>query len=106
MKFSPIILLLCVMAVFAQEKGTFTDSRDNKIYKTIKIGTQIWLAENLNYNASGSKCYQNKENNCQKYGRLYDWNTAKSACPKGWHLPSDEEEWAMLVKFAGGDDFC
>ena len=59
------------------------------------------MAENLNYNANGSKCYSNSESNCQKYGRLYNWKTAKSACPKGWHLPSDEE-WTKLTDFVGG----
>jgi uncharacterized protein (TIGR02145 family) len=77
------------------------DTRDNKTYKVVKIGTQIWMAENLNYNASGSKCYDNKESNCQKYGRLYNLATAKKACPSGWHLPSDTE-WDILMVSVGG----
>jgi len=85
-----------------KDKGSFKDGRDSKTYKTIKIGTQTWMAENLNYNASSSKCYKDEENNCKKYGRFYNWNTAKSACPKGWHLPSGKE-WQILVDFAGGD---
>jgi len=83
------------------EKSSFTDSRDKKKYGTIKIGTQTWMSENLNYEAVG-KCYGNDPSNCQKYGRLYDWETAKKACPSGWHLPS-QEEWQTLVDFAGGD---
>jgi uncharacterized protein (TIGR02145 family) len=85
--------------------GTFTDTRDKKTYKTAKVGTQTWMAENLNYEAKGSKCYANKPDNCQKYGRLYDWETAKSACPSGWHLPSDEE-WRTIINFAGGKDIA
>ena len=81
--------------------SSFKDSRDNKTYKMVKIGNQTWMAENLNYNASGSKCYDKQESNCQKYGRLYDWSTAMKACPKGWHLPS-KNEWTALTNFVGG----
>jgi uncharacterized protein (TIGR02145 family) len=58
------------------------------------------MTENLNYNASGSKCYINSDANCTKYGRLYDWETALTACPSGWHLPSDAE-WTTLTSFVG-----
>jgi uncharacterized protein (TIGR02145 family) len=84
------------------KKSSFTDSRNGKSYKTVKFDNQTWMAENLDYAADGSKCYNNQDGNCQKYGRLYNWSTAKKACPSGWHLPSDEE-WQTLVDFAGGD---
>ncbi len=79
------------------------------------------MAENLNYNVSGSKCYDNIEANCDNYGRLYNWATAmalpdscnykncyskitskhKGICPSGWHIPSDAE-WKALVDSVGG----
>jgi uncharacterized protein (TIGR02145 family) len=83
--------------------GYFTDSRDNKFYNMVLIGEQIWMEKNLDFSAEGSRCYGNDENNCQKYGRLYDWNTAMKACPSGWHLPSDNE-WTKLKNAGGGSN--
>jgi len=85
-----------------QETGTLTDSRDNKTYKTIKIGDQWWMAENLNYNLDGSTAYQLEEENAEIYGRLYHHSTAQLACPEGWHIPS-KNEFEILLNYMGKD---
>jgi uncharacterized protein (TIGR02145 family) len=83
-------------------QSTLLDSRDGKTYYAVKIGNQFWMSENLNYAAAGSFAYENNSDAASVYGRLYDWNTAKSICPDGWHLPTDLE-WQQLEKFLGMD---
>ena len=78
-----------------QNDSTFTDTRDGKTYRIVKLGEQIWMAENLNYEMDDgvkSWCNGNKQENCDKYGRLYTYKSATYACPPGWRLP-EVEEW-------------
>ena len=104
------------------EYGTLADSRDGQTYKTVKIGDQVWMAENLNYDDSvqtpslkeRSWCFDDVPEHCNVTGRLYTWAAAidsaalandfsgdiQGICPDGWHLPSSDE-WSSLITVAG-----
>jgi uncharacterized protein (TIGR02145 family) len=92
------------------------DSRDGKIYKFVLIGSQTWMAKNLNYDVPGDDADVCKSTSadCEIYGRVYNWATAMNSsvsstavpsgvqgvCPTGWHLPSDAE-WDALINEVG-----
>ena len=108
--------------------GILLDVRDQKTYKTIVIGTQTWMAENLNYSVAMFEqnwCYENSLDSCAKYGRLYTWSVAmdsartfkdcdssgicspiypaRGICPEGWHIPSREDFETLITTVGGGD---
>jgi PKD domain./Fibrobacter succinogenes major domain (Fib_succ_major). len=86
-----------------ENEGTMTDARDGKVYRTVKIGEQTWMAENLNYDTTGAVCFENSPDNCEKFGRLYSASLAQVVCPEGWHLPTNLE-FETLLDSAGGFD--
>ncbi len=85
-------LLFFPMCLNGQDKGTFIDSRDGKVYNFVEIGEQTWMSNNLAYKAdSGCFEFRYKRRNAKKYGYLYTLEAAQNACPSGWHLPSKDE---------------
>lgn len=75
--------------------GTFIDTRDDQVYTTVEIGAQTWFSQNLNFETANSWWHNNDPALGELYGRLYLWESALTACPAGWHLPTDDD-WKQL----------
>ena len=132
-----LIVLICIfLSVDCLAKGdsagrtklnTLVDPRDGRHYKTVTIGKQTWMAENLNYATANSYCYKDVADSCAKYGRFYTWAAAmdsvyilrtsgyecgfdrkcsmikqvQGVCPNDWHLPT-QKDWLDLINEVGG----
>jgi len=98
---------------YRNELDSIIDVRDGQKYGIVYIGTQVWMAENVNYETVfNSWCYDNDDTNCELYGRLYSWDKAmqgaeqssavpsgvRGVCPTGWHIPS-HAEWIILEEY-------
>jgi len=120
----------CVLTSYLNpdvEYGELLDARDNQVYRTVKIGKQEWMAQNLNYEADSSFCDGGDPAFCEKYGRLYTWNAAvgksmsecsydedcdfskdtipsisriRGVCPDGWHMPSFDDFYTLQTTVA------
>jgi uncharacterized protein (TIGR02145 family) len=98
-----ILMLLCVRAT-SQNSDFLMDERDGNIYLVAKFNDTWWMCQNLKFDAGeGSICYENDETNCMLKGRLYNFESARRACPEGYHLPGDDE-WKAMESYLGMND--
>lgn len=131
---TPIVVVSSSSTILQSSPSVVSDSklvdaRDGQVYKTVTISNQVWMAENLNFDASNSYCYNDNQKYCPTYGRLYTWAAAmdsagawsqsgkgcghgksctqseniRGVCPEGWHLPTIVE-WSILFIHVGGGD--
>jgi uncharacterized protein (TIGR02145 family) len=101
-----ILSAIAALLIFACTNGQdkFIDLRDGNSYSTITIHGVMWMADNLRFEAkTGTHLFDNNSDNLTGYGMLYEWKTALSACPDGWHLPSGVEFQTLVNYFEHGD---
>lgn len=126
------IFCLLFVGICNSQTGIITDSRDGKVYKTVVIGNQTWMAENLNVSTfrngdtileattkeewviAGQEgkpawCYyKNEQKNETIIGKIYNWyavNDSRGLAPEGWHIPKDNE-WSILINFLGSEEYA
>ncbi len=102
--FGMVLMSLVVMVGFVSYSGeqiamNYMDERDGHVYGLVKIGDKVWFKENLRYVTEQSLCYDSLPENCEKYGRLYSYEAAKTVCPENWRLPTvhDVEELHVVM---------
>jgi uncharacterized protein (TIGR02145 family) len=126
---SVLFLFITIICSCKKDEDTVIRDGDGNIYTSVKIGSQIWMTENLkttsyrngdligtttpaskDISSESTPAYQwvydGNDNNITEYGRLYTWYVIKDprgVCPAGWHVPSDAE-WSVLGSYLGGDN--